>query len=169
MWSKCRRLSGAAFALLMIVAGPLAAQSSSNPCLGNDGRALQLRPRDEAAKRPDLVEFRRALRNAVTHRDVDAVVKSSTPMSRLPSAATRVSRISSVSTSAATGAAWIFGRSSPGRSRSVVRSWHRRRLRHPMSTPLGPKSWTPSIASPSSALPSVSEPHRESARRRLHA
>jgi hypothetical protein len=75
MWSKCGRLSGAAFALLMIVAGPLAAQSSSNPCLGNDGRAPQLRPRDEAAKRPDLVELRRALRNAVTHRDVDAVVK----------------------------------------------------------------------------------------------
>src|SRR5688500_18219191 len=71
--SYCGRLVGAAFEHLMLVAVPLAAQSSSNRYLGNDGCAPRLLRLDEAATGPDLVEFRRSLQNAVTHRDVDAV------------------------------------------------------------------------------------------------
>jgi hypothetical protein len=55
-----------------------------NPCLGPDGRvAPTLRPVDEAARRPDFVDFRRRLRDAVARKDEAAILANVDPGVRI--------------------------------------------------------------------------------------
>src|SRR5262245_59451451 len=61
--------------VLATMSSPLAAQPRSNPCTTRDGRALQLQPRDEAARRPDFVAFRGRLQEAVARRDREAILR----------------------------------------------------------------------------------------------
>jgi hypothetical protein len=54
-------------------------QARSLPCAPGGVTEPTLRPRDEGARRPDFVEFRRRLRDAVARKDVDGVLAALDP------------------------------------------------------------------------------------------
>ena len=53
--------------------------ATANPCVEKGDTNPQLLPVDDAASKPDFLQFRERLRNAVERRDVDAVVEASDP------------------------------------------------------------------------------------------
>ena len=73
-------------AFVGLIAGPASAEQSaatSNGCVQGRNRNPRVLPVDEAASRPDLLEYRFRLQRAVEQRDVDAVVAAADPGIRL--------------------------------------------------------------------------------------
>ena len=73
-------------AFVGLIAGPASAEqpgATSNPCVQSGNRNPLVLPVDEAASRPDLLEYRVRLQRAVGRRDVDAVVAAADPGIRL--------------------------------------------------------------------------------------